>query len=163
MGSDSLVYLPARQRTFLVTPLNLPVASILLALGQSTVAATILYPPSDRLTRPVAVASIKTLIERRWEAFAWAYVVRAERCDTGFLRFGQRNFDIAVNPRQSLIAFDGVYLIAFGLRQLHALHYWLAIYHCGTTAYRPDAAAIFVSSKAIPLFLIQKLVENLWG
>lgn len=78
------------------------------------------------------------------EAFAGSDVVRTEGCDTGFLRFGQRNFDIAVNPRKSLIAFDGVYLIAFSLRQLHALHHWLTINHRGTTANRPDSATISV-------------------
>jgi hypothetical protein len=94
------------------------------------------------------------------EAFTGADVVRAERSNTGFLRLGQWHPDIPVNPRQRFIAFYGIYLIAFGLRQFHTLHHRFTIYQRGTAANCPDAAAVFVGRQAVALFLIQKLIEN---
>jgi hypothetical protein len=108
----------------------------------------------------VAVTGIDALIERGREALTRPDVVRAERSDPSFLRFGKRYRNIAVNPRQSPIAFDGVHLIAFGLSQFHALHNRFTINHRCAAANSPDTAAIFVGREAVTLFLIQKLVKD---
>lgn len=118
---------PNTSRRFLVTSLNLTVATFLLAFGEAAVTATIKNPTTNFRARPFTVARIQLAVERAGETFPRPDVVRAEAGDTNSLWCRQRDPDVLVNPRQRLVTLNSVYLIAFGLRQLHTLRYWLAV------------------------------------
>lgn len=117
---------PTRQGAFTVTSLNLTVATFLLAFGEAAVTATIKDPTTNFRARPFTVARIQLAVERAGETFR-PDVVRAEAGDTNFLWRRQRDPDVLVNPHQRLVTLNSVYQIAFGLRQLHPLRYWLAV------------------------------------
>jgi len=129
----------------LVSPFNLTASAALLPFGLATFAATVFNPPADRLACTFAVTGIDAIGERRGKTFTVPDVVRAERSNTCFLRFGQRYLDIALNLGQSLIPFNGVHLVGFRPHQLHTLYHRFTIHHCGATANCLDPATVFVS------------------
>jgi hypothetical protein len=60
---------PNTSRRFLVTSLNLTVATFLLAFGEAAVTATIKDPTTNFRARPFTVARIQLAVERAGETF----------------------------------------------------------------------------------------------
>lgn len=127
-----LINPPARQRRFLVASYHLAVTLIFPVVA---IFAAVIYPTANFCTCPFTVSGVQLSVERGGQTFTRPNVVRAETGDPHFLRPGQWNMDIFIDPRQRFIPLDGVVMVALALCQSLTFHNGFTIDTGHATAY----------------------------